>query len=182
MLARFVVCGFLRDRRWVHLAVNQPAYWRRWGVWIKFHPYALELFSRVSPAGAPVAFCCQRNYGTRFHSRSGPRERINPPRLFRISALKLFLFTSLEWKQNRTCRSFSSSSKPTCSHIYQTILVYILWALLGAHVKKQCILKMFRVTLKVDTFFSKCFVESVGVLLSVLAWNHVKFNFQRSRS
>lgn len=67
--------------RRVHLAVNQPAYWRRWGVWIKFHPYALELFSHVSLTEAPLAFCCQRNYVTGFHGLPG----INPPRLFRIS-------------------------------------------------------------------------------------------------
>lgn len=89
---RFVLC-FLRDCCRVHLAVSQLAYWRRWRVWIKFHPYALELFSHVSPAEPPVAFCCQRNYVTGFHSLSGPRT------LFLIIFfffLELLFLTSLE--------------------------------------------------------------------------------------
>lgn len=65
-------------------------------MWIKFHPYALELFSHVSPGGAPVAFCCQRNYVTGFHSLAGPKERINPPLSFLDFFLELLLLTSLE--------------------------------------------------------------------------------------
>lgn len=99
------VCSLclLRDCCQVHLAVSQPAYWRRWIVWIKFHPYALELFSHVSPAELLVAFCCQRNYVTGFHSLSGPTERESALLIFFGFHLGTVVVNELRGKQqNRT--------------------------------------------------------------------------------
>lgn len=64
---------------------------------ITFHPYALELFSRASPAAAPAAFFCQRNYVMAFQSLAGPEVRT-------LSLLDLFselLFESLEENSRR---------------------------------------------------------------------------------
>lgn len=59
-------------------------------MWIKFHPYALELFSHVSPTGAPTAFCCQKNYVTGLSQpRSTQRENKT---LFVFFSFFFFLF------------------------------------------------------------------------------------------
>lgn len=64
---------------------------------ITFHPYAFELFGRVSPAAAPPAFFCQRNYVMAFQTLAGPKVRT-------LSLLDLFselLFESLEENSRR---------------------------------------------------------------------------------
>lgn len=60
---------------------------------IQFHPYALELFSHVSPAGAPVALCCQRNYVT---DCDRAQRQNKPSSSFLDLFFELLLLTSLE--------------------------------------------------------------------------------------
>lgn len=65
-------------------------------MWIKFHPYTLELFHRVSPAVLPVAFCCQRNYVMGFRNLTGSKGEIKPRRLLNFPFLKLLLTSSAQ--------------------------------------------------------------------------------------
>ena len=70
---------FLWDGGRVHLAVNQPARWRRRGLRMKLHPYALELFSHVTPpCRAPGGVLLSKELCS---GLAQPQEEQTPPRL-----------------------------------------------------------------------------------------------------
>lgn len=86
------------------------------------HPYALELFSHVSPAGMPTAICCQRNYVTVFHNLTGPKDKASSS--FLDFFLELLLLMSLEGSSRvEACRWFFIKKQPFV--LNSTYMLYI---------------------------------------------------------